>query len=483
MKKGFVFLCVISLLLCSLVPQAGATFNAAVDVDANIAYLISLDKDNTVIYDKNSEVRFSPAAIVKIVTGILVIENCADLDQKVTAQYEWISEVVGTGASTLGILSGEELSVRELLLCMLVYNAADAANILVHFMTEDTDAFVKMMNDLAARLGCVNTHFTDPIGYDNDDQYTTAREIAAIYYYCVSNSVFNEIVSTDYFEIPPTNKSGYTRYLKTTNGLMNSNIQDYYYRFVKSGKSGVAGEDGCNSVSVASKDGYNYLCVIMDSRYTDYDNDKVDENMAFVSAKQLYEWTFENIKLRIVANPSTYVTEVKVKLSGEYDYVSLVPAEEISALVPSGVNAESLLIEPIPELTPESVKAPIKKGDVIGRATVKYAGETVAEVDLAAAFDVKSSPLKWVGDLLLSILKSTVFRILFLVALALAVFFFLMAAHNGRLNRRKSSVRPAAQRPGTRTGQTRRTGETPPGGKRRPVRRRRTGGSAGARKR
>ena len=191
MKKVFVFLCIVSLLLCSLVPQAGATFNSALDVDANIAYLISLDKDNTVIYDKNSEVRFAPGALVKIVTGLLVIENCANIDQMVTAEYEWINEVVGTGSSTLGILSGEELSVRDLLLCMLVYNAADAANILVHYIAEDTETFVRMMNDLAARLGCANTHFTDPIGFDNDDQYTTAREIAAIYYYCFNNGTFN----------------------------------------------------------------------------------------------------------------------------------------------------------------------------------------------------------------------------------------------------------------------------------------------------
>ena len=473
MKKILIFLCIFSMFLCALAPAAQATFNSALDVDANIAYLISLDRDNTVIYDKNSEVRFAPAALVKIVTGILVIENCANLDQLVTAEYDWISAVVGTGSSTLGILTGEELSVRDLLYCMLVYNAADAASILVHSVTDDTETFVGMMNDLAARLGCVNTHFTDPIGFDNDDQYTTAREIAAIYYYCISNSTFNEIISTDYFEIAPTNKSGYTRYLKTTNGLMNANIQDYYYRFVKSGKSGVAGDSGCNCVSVASRDGYNYLCVIMDSRYTDYDNDKVDENMSFVSSKQLYDWTFENIKLRVVANPSTYVAEVEVKLSGEYDYVSLVPAQEVSALVPSGVNAESLLYEPIPELTPSSVNAPIKKGDVIGRAYIKYAGETVAEVDLAAAFDVKSSPVRWVGNALLSVLKNTVFRIVFLIALAAAVVFFLMAAHSGRLNRKKGSVRPTGDGRNVRPASRRRDRQAAPDRRRRTSGRRR----------
>ena len=474
MKKSFIFLYAFLMLFASLSVPGRAAYNSEVDVDANIAYLISLDKDNTVIYDKNSEVRYSPAAIVKVVTGVLVIENCADLDQTVVCDYDSIYAVAGTGSSTAGLYVGEELTVRDLLYCMLVYNAADATSVLVNHVAQDSQTFVTMMNDLAARLGCVNTHFTNPVGYDEEGQYTTARELAAIYYYCISNSAFNEIISTDYYEVEPTNMYGYTRYLKTTNGLMNSGIPDYYFKYVKSGKSGVAGDDGCNSVSVASKDGYNYLCVVMDSRYADYDNDKVDENMAFVSAKKLYDWTFENIKLRVVANPFTHVTEVKVRLSSEYDYVSLVPAQEVSALVPSGVNAESLLPEPIPELTPESVNAPVKKGDIIGRAAIKYAGETVAEVDLAAAFDVSASPLKVLGDLLLSMLKSTVFRIVFLAALALAAFFFLMMSRSGRLNRKKGSVRPAGQR----TGSAPRSGR-----KKRAVRRKRTGGSAAARKR
>ena len=439
---------IIAFVLCCgpLLLPVSAAYNSEVDVDANIAYLISLDKDNTVIYDKNSEVRYDPAAIVKIVTGIIVIENCSNLDQIIEAPYDSVVSVLGTGSSTAAISAGEEMSIRDLLYCMLVYNAADAAQILADYITEDRDAFVAMMNDLAARLGCVNTHFTNAVGYDDSDQYTTAREISAIYYYCVSNPVFDEIISTDYFEVEPTNKYGYTRYFKTTNGLMNNNISDYYLKYVRSGKSGVAGDNGCNSVSIASKDGYNYLCVVMDAPYADCDDDKVDENMSFVSAKKLYQWTFDNIRLRIVASTSQYVTEVKVKLSSEYDYVSLVPAEEISALVPAGVNAESLLPEPIPELTSDVVKAPVHKGDILGRATIKYAGEVVAEVDLAAAFDVRPNLLKWCCDLLLSLLKSTVFRIIFIVALAVAVIYELMVFRGGRRDRKKSSVRPVSRK-------------------------------------
>ena len=458
MKKLFIFVIIFCVVLSGTVVPVFATYNSEVEVDANIAYLISLDKENTVIYDKNSEVRFTPAAIVKIVTGILVIENCADLSQMLTADETSIYAVSGTGTTTAGIYVGEQISVEELLYCALVYNAGDAASILATFIGGTQEAFVEMMNDFAARLGCTNTHFTNPVGYDQEGQYTTARELAAIYYYCISNSTFDEIISTDYYEMEPTNMYGYNRYLKTTNGLINFGIPDYYYKYVKSGKSGVTGDDRCNSVSVATKDGYNYLCVVMDAGYEDFDKDEVEENMAFVSAKKLYEWTFDNIRLRVVASPSQYVWEMKVKLSSEYDYVSLVPAEEISALVPSGVNEGSLLIEPIPEETLEYVKAPVKKGQKLGRATIKYAGEPVAEVDLVAAFDVSSNLGKWIGDMLLNILKSTVFRIIFLIALAAGVVFLLLSVRSGRIARQKNTLRLVKKtqegghdRPDTRT--------------------------------
>ena len=441
MKKVYIFLFSVFLAAQAFFLPASAAYNSELAVEAEIAYMVSLDRENTVIYDKNSNVRFSPAAVTKIVTGIVTIENCSNLDQKILLKKEAVTAAAGTGSAMAGLYTGEEVSVRDLLYCTLVFNAADAACVLADFIGGDIPSFVTMMNDLAARLGCSSTHFTNPVGYDEEGQYTTARELAALYYYCVSNQTFDEIISTDYYEMPPTNLYGDVRYLRTTNGLMSSGVADYYFRYVRSGKSGTTDDNRCNSVSVASKDGYNYLCVVMNAPILDYDGDGVEENMAYVSARQLYEWTFGNIRLRVVANTATYVAEVKVRLSGEYDYVSLVPAQEISALVPAGVGSESVLIEPIPELTPETVKAPVKKGEILGRAAIKYAGETIAEVDLAAAFDVSSSFGKFVGDLLLSILKSTVFRIVFLLALAAAAIFLLLTARNNRRYGRKNTVR------------------------------------------
>ena len=163
---------------------------------------------------------------------------------------------------------------------------------------------------------------------------------------------------------------------------------------------------------------------------TDFDNDNVTENMSFVSSKELYEWVFSNIKLRTVVNTSTYVGEVKVRLSKDYDYVSLVPVENVSALVPSGVNAESVYIEPISEITCESVDAPVKKGDILGRAAIKYAGSTVAEVDLVAAFDVDVSSSKYIGDKIIKIITHPVFIIITIIIVAISIALFIVSYKN-----------------------------------------------------
>ncbi len=421
MKKLFIFLLSFLILINVMSVGVYASFSDSLEIDAGIAYLVSADDEGGIIYDKNSELRCDPGALVKIVTAILVIENCKELSQNVTASANAVRSIEHLRVTTAGIIVGETMSVEELLYCLLVYNANDAANVLAEFISGTTENFVKMMNEFVKGLGLQNTLFSNPGGYNSENQYTTARDIAAIFRYCMENPVFSRIISTFLYEMPATNKYHETRYLKNTNYLINAGTGDYYTKSVKGGKSGDTASGSCNVVSMASKDGYNYVCVIMDAPMKNNDEDESLENMAFVYSKELYKWAFENIKLRVVANTSTYVGEVKVRLSNEYDYVSLVPVENVSALVPTGVTAESVLIEPISELTLEKVDAPVKKGDVLGRAAIKYAGETIAEVDLVAAFDVKLSSGKFIGDKIIKIITSPVFIILFIVVLVVFV--------------------------------------------------------------
>ncbi len=432
MKKFIIFILSFLILINGLSLSAFAAFTDSLEIDAGIAYLVSADDDTGIIYDKNSQVRCDPGALVKIVTAILVIENCDDLSAKVTASGDAIRSIERLGITTAGILVGETMTVEELLYCLLVYNANDAANVLAESVSGNIIKFTEKMNDFAKSLGLKDTSFSNPGGYISENQYTTARDMAVMFRYCMENPVFSKIISTFLYEMPATNRYYETRYLKNTNYLINAGISDYYVKSVKGGKSGNTSSGNCNVVSIAAKDGYSYVCVVMDAPVINDDEDEALENMAFVNSRELYSWAFENIKLRVVANTSTYVGEVKVNLSNEFDYVSLVPVENVSALVPSGVTAESVLIEPISELTLESVDAPVKKGDLLGRAAIKYAGETVAEVDLVAAFDVKLSSGKFIADKILSIITSPAFIILFLIVIVVIIPLCIISHRNKR---------------------------------------------------
>lgn len=442
-KRIFSIIFCLILLCASVFPAYADLYNFEEEPDAEVIYMVSLD-NGAVITDRNSTVKVAPASVTKIVTAILTIENCTDYDQTVTVPAYTIRLLDGTNSSTAGILVGEELTVRQLLYCLLVQSANDAANVLADFIGGgDIDTFVGMMNDFVKGLGCENTHFMNAHGLDDPEHYTTARDLVTIYKYCLQNSMFCEIAGTFTIEIPPTNKYTSTRYLRNTNSMMNPGIKDYYCEYVKNGKTGTTDNAGRCLVSSASNDGYNYLLVIMNAKFYDFDEDEVDENMAFVEAKKLYEWAFKNLRIREVANPSVYVSEAEVRLSKEFDYVSLVPDQSVTALVPTGADAGNVLIEPYGELTKDVLDAPVKKGDLVGRAAIKYAGETIAEVDLVAAFDVQRSTIKYIGDLLLQLVRSKIFKLLMLAvfAVALPLFVIIFIVVPARRRRKKNTVR------------------------------------------
>ena len=441
-KKVFSLFFAIIFTFAAALPAFAALYEPE-NPDAEVIYMISLD-NGAVICDHNSDHKVAPASITKIVTAILTIENCTNFDQVITVPAYCIRLLDGTNSSTAGILVGEELTVRQLLYCLLVQSANDAANILADYIGGgEIETFIGMMNDFVTGLGCKNTHFSNAHGLDADDHYTTALDLAVIYQYCLQNSFFCEIAGTFTYEIPPTNKYSYTRYLRNTNNLLNAGIKDYYSPYVKTGKTGTTDNAGRCVISSASSDGYNYLCIVMNAKFYDFDGDEVDENMAFVESKRLYDWAFTNLRIREVANPSVYVGETEVRLSKEYDYVSLVPEVSVTALVPIGVSAENVLIEPYSELTKTVVDAPVKKGEILGKAAIKYGGQTIAEVNLVAAFDVQRSTVKYVGDILLRLVRSKPFKLLLLlvvligVPLAVAVFIVIPA----RRRQKKNTVR------------------------------------------
>ncbi len=441
MKKLISILICLVTLICTLSVGANASFNSLLETEADVVLLINTDSE-TVIFDKNASKKTAPASITKMVTCILVLENCQDLEAPVTCKRESLNGLYEQNAATAGILAGETLTVRELLYCLMIPSAADAANILADYIGGSLEEFVVMMNSFVKGLGCEDTNFINAHGLDeNGGNITTAYDLYKIAKYCMQNPIFKEITSTLRCEIAPTEKYPYIRYLNNTNKMMNSAFKDYYSPYISGIKTGTTAEAGHCVISTASKDGYNYMLIVMNAPQYDIDNDGVEENVAFTDSKKIYEWAFENIVLTKVTSTTDVVTVVDVKYNWEVDHLRLLPAEEISALVPTGTKTGSLVVRPIESETPKEIEAPIKKGDVLGKAEVLYGDDVVATVDLVAAEDIDRSFILWLLDGIKTIFSTTIFKFIFAFFLTLVIIYVLLIIRKNRIKAKRKKIR------------------------------------------
>ena len=411
------------------------------ETESDIVLLVNTDSE-TVILDKNADKRSAPASLTKIVTYMLVLENCPDLSVQVTCKRECLNGLYAMNAATAGIVAGESLSIHNLLYCLMLPSAADAANILADYVGGSIDNFVVMMNDFVAKLGCENTKFVNAHGIDADPNgYTTANDLYKITKYALENPIFKEITSTPRYDIAPTEKYPYTRYLHNTNKMMNAGIPDYYHKSVSGVKTGTTEKAGRCVITTASQDGYNYMLIVMGAPQYDIDNDNVEENVAFTESKKIYNWAFENIELTKITNTTDVVTVVDVKYNSKIDHLRLLPAEELSALVPLGTESGSLIIRPIENETPKEVKSPIKKGDVLGKAEILYGENIVATVDLVAAEDVDLNIFLLIFGTIKNIFSTTIFKILFAIAAVLLIIYILLIIRKNRIKAKRNKIR------------------------------------------
>lgn len=441
MKKFLSVLLVTVIIICSFSIGASASFNSLMETESDIVLLVNTDSE-TVILDKNASKRTAPASLTKIVTCMLVLENCPDLSVPVTCKRESLNGLYAQNAATAGILPGEALTIKDLLYCLMLPSAADAANILADYVGNGIDNFVVMMNEFVANLGCKDTKFVNAHGLDaNPNNYTTANDLYKITKYALENSTFKEITSTLRYDVAPTDKYPHTRYLHNTNKIMNAGIRDYYHPAVTGVKTGTTTEAGRCVITTASQDGYNYMLIVMGAPQYDIDGDNVEENVAFTESKKIYNWAFDNIELTKITNTTDVITVVDVNYNSKVDHVRLLPAEELSALVPVGTQSASLIVRPIEGETPESINAPVKKGQVVGKAEVLYGDDIVATVDLVAGEDIDLNIFLLILGVIKNLFSTTIFKILFAILAVLFIIYILLIIRKNRILAKRKKIR------------------------------------------
>ena len=389
LKKLYILPLLLALLV-ALIPivPAHAAYNAEVEFTSDIVYMESLDQ-GTVIFNKNADKKTPMASLTKITTAILVLERVDDLQRVCTVTQAELDELKNTNSSTAGLVDGEELTIEQLLYLLMVHSANEAAVILAHEISGNTASFVDEMNAYAKKLGCKDTHYVNPHGLDAEGHYSTANDLAIIIRHALENDMFRQIVGCATYTMDATNKRPATTY-NNTNSLL---TQGSYYSYTPclGIKTGTTEAAGYCLASYATQNGYTYMTIIIQGPEGWKNRTASGGNTAFLETIRAYKWVFDNVKLTPIATPKDKVASVDVKLARKTDQVTLVPAKEVQALIPTQVDSSSISIELIPESLPEEVLAPLKVGDKVGKARVLYAGEELTTIDLAASENVRRS--------------------------------------------------------------------------------------------
>ena len=386
-----IFFCLLLLARWTLPARAAEDDVGDWEVAAQAALLLDPETEE-ILYARNIHNHLYPASLTKIMTCLLVLEAVDNgnlsLDTVLTASEAAVTSIPADG-STAGLKVGEELTVENLLYCIMLSSANEGCNILAEGVAGSIDAFVDLMNQRAAALGCEGTHFENTNGLPNDNHYTTAWDLYLITREARKHPDFMPIVGTASYQVPATNLSE-ARNLRTTNYLLSGwYTSGYIYKGAEGIKTGSTNSAGYCLVAPSTRNGRRRLSVVLGAKRITLDAGTI-LTQSFSETIKLYDWGFDSFTRQIILSDTELMGEVPVTLSQEQDFVKMHPAEEIERLFPKDVNPEKAIERTI-HLTEETVEAPVEKGQVLGTVTLTYNGSTYATVDLLADEDVAAS--------------------------------------------------------------------------------------------
>lgn len=383
-----------------------AVFNPGFTPSSQAVELVNLDTGMTV-YEKDPAEKREPASTTKIMTYIIAAEHIKDLQgTKITVPKKAMDELSGTGSSMSGLQTGDVLTAYQLLNCMMVPSGNDAALVLAEYVGGGSaDQFVSMMNAKAKELGCTGTHFSNPHGLHDPNHYTTAADLAKIALYAMKMPYFMDICSQLSYDCKLTGgpRTGTTLSLTTTNRMLISADELYYYRYAKGIKTGHTDESGYCLVSSASADGYSYLCVALGAPSVDQKGKEIETHGEMLDSAKLYRWALRSLELKKIISANDTLGEISLNYAWNKDTVHLQAEKDFSTMLPKDVSISSIIVT---KNVPKSIDAPVKKGQVVGTATLSYADTKLATINLVAGETVGRSELLHTTNAVKAVLTS-----------------------------------------------------------------------------
>ena len=325
------------------VPEHSAYYSQAADTDSikgwptgssiegQSAVLMDAVTD-TVLYSKNADEKLYPASITKIMTALLACENL-DMNDTITMSQE-AAYGIESGSSSIYAETGEVFTVEQALMALMLESANEMALALAEKVSGSVKKFVELMNQRAEQLGCHNTHFNNPPPPPPPQHYTTANDMMKIAKAAWYNPLYRKFVTTQVYEVPPTNMQPETRYFLNHHKMMAG--QSYAYDGVLGGKTGYTTNAGNTLVTYAKRGNMVLVAVVLNST-----------NGAFPDTASLLDYGFDNfekVDMNVDPNPvpARYLPSEKYLLKSTDDICPFYYIRHVYATVPTGTDVSTL---------------------------------------------------------------------------------------------------------------------------------------------
>lgn len=361
MKKVICFFICVCFMMQSVVVFAEG--NTDLGLNAKSAILMEESTGN-ILYESNPDERLPIASVTKVMTMLLIMEAVdsgkISLDDMVTVSENAMSY----GGSTMFLETGEQLTVNDMLKGIAVASANDGCVAMAEHLAGSESAFVDMMNEKAKELGMENTHFMNTNGLDEDDHYSSARDVAIM-----SRELMKHETIFNYTSIWMDTLRGGKFQLANTNKLIR------FYDGANGLKTGSTSKALCCLSAAAKRNDMQLIAVVLGAPTS---------AERFASAKSLLDYGFANYAVNTQITAGDEVQKIAVE-KGVDKEVDVVAGDSCSTLVKKGQEdniTKEIKID-------ETITAPIEAGQKIGTMTISRDGEVIADIDLNASSTVE----------------------------------------------------------------------------------------------
>ena len=343
--------------------SAYAKENKEIEVKSSI--LMNLDTGE-VIKENNAYEHLSPASVTKLMSILLILEAIDSGKIKLTDEVAATQTAVSKGGSQIWLEVGEKMSVNDLFKAVVIASANDACTLLGEYVAGSDSAFVDMMNQRVKTLGLKNSHFENCTGLDDEitNHYSCAYDLAVI-----AKEIMKHKLILKYSTVWLDSLRGGKTELNNTNKLINK------YNGMTGLKTGTTSNAGFCLCATATRDNISFVSVVLGSKTSD---DRFD------LTRELLDYGFANYKLETIKIDSSKIKDVKVK-GGKIKSIKPTYSQTQKVLLPK--NSEKISYK---YSFKKEVKAPIKKGDSLGKIEVFSSNKKISTVELKSDKNIKS---------------------------------------------------------------------------------------------